>query len=126
MDAERLDRVSLLGHDWGGVHVVLRSLEHPERIERMIALDVTPPWRGRLQARHLAAPLMVSYQTLLATPILGPAAMTSGKDSYAASSGMGATRRCVGATTRSTYTPAVARAATCERELGLLPQLPHP
>ena len=44
----------------------------------MIALDVTPPWLGRLQARHLAAPLMGSYQALLATPILGPAAMTSG------------------------------------------------
>jgi pimeloyl-ACP methyl ester carboxylesterase len=78
MDAERLDRVSLLGHDWGGYTSFLLSLEHPERIARMIALDVTPPWPGRLQARHLAAPLMGSYQALLATPVLGPAAMTSG------------------------------------------------
>jgi pimeloyl-ACP methyl ester carboxylesterase len=41
MDAERLDRVSLLGHDWGGYTSFLLSLEHRERIERMIALDVT-------------------------------------------------------------------------------------
>jgi hypothetical protein len=44
----------------------------------MIALDVTPPWLGRLRPRHLAAPLMGSYQALLAAPVLGPATMTSG------------------------------------------------
>jgi pimeloyl-ACP methyl ester carboxylesterase len=78
MDAERLDRVSLLGHDWGGYTSFLLSLTHPERIERMIALDVTPPWLGRRQARHLAAPLLGSYQALLAAPVLGPATMTCG------------------------------------------------
>jgi pimeloyl-ACP methyl ester carboxylesterase len=78
MDAEGLDRVSLLGHDWGGYTSFLLSLEHPDRIERMIALDVPPPWLGRLRPRHLAAPLMGSYQALLAAPVLGPATMTSG------------------------------------------------
>ena len=78
MDAEGLDRVSLLGHDWGGYTSFLLALEHPERIERMVALDVPPPWLGRLRARHLAAPLMGSYQALLAAPVLGPAMMTSG------------------------------------------------
>jgi pimeloyl-ACP methyl ester carboxylesterase len=78
MDAEGLDRVSLLGHDWGGYTSFLLALEHPGRIERMVALDVTPPWLGRPQARHLAAPLMGSYQALLAAPVLGPATMTSG------------------------------------------------
>ena len=78
MDAEGLDRVSLLGHDWGGYTSFLLALEHPERIERMVALDVTPPWLGRLRPRHLAAPLLGSYQALLAAPVLGPATMTSG------------------------------------------------
>jgi pimeloyl-ACP methyl ester carboxylesterase len=32
MDAERLDRVNLLGHDWGGYTSFLLSLEHPERV----------------------------------------------------------------------------------------------
>jgi pimeloyl-ACP methyl ester carboxylesterase len=50
MDAERLDRVSLLGHDWGGYTSCLLSLEHPERIERVIALDVTQPWLGCTRA----------------------------------------------------------------------------
>jgi pimeloyl-ACP methyl ester carboxylesterase len=51
MDAERLDRVSLLGHDWGGYTSFLLSLEHPERIARMIALDVTPPQSARREDR---------------------------------------------------------------------------
>jgi pimeloyl-ACP methyl ester carboxylesterase len=78
MDAEGLDRVSLLGHDWGGYTSFLLALEHPQRIERIVALDVTPPWLGRLRPRHLAAPLLGSYQALLAAPVLGPATMTSG------------------------------------------------
>jgi pimeloyl-ACP methyl ester carboxylesterase len=49
MDADDLDRVSLLGHDWGGYTSFLLSLEHPERIERKVALDVAPPWLGRLR-----------------------------------------------------------------------------
>jgi len=44
MDAEGLGRVSLVGHDWGGYVAFLLALRHPERIERMVGLDIAPPW----------------------------------------------------------------------------------
>jgi pimeloyl-ACP methyl ester carboxylesterase len=38
LDAEGLDTVRLMGHDWGGFTSCLLALEHPERIQRMVAL----------------------------------------------------------------------------------------
>jgi len=78
MDAEGLHRVSLLAHDWGGYAAFVLALEHPERIERMIVLDLAPPWLGRVRPRHLGAPLLGAYQALLAAPLIGPRTMTSG------------------------------------------------
>jgi pimeloyl-ACP methyl ester carboxylesterase len=76
LDAEGLERVKLIGHDWGAFTGFLLALEHPERVERMVALDITPPWAQRPSLRQLALPLLMSYQVLLATPVLGTAAMT--------------------------------------------------
>jgi pimeloyl-ACP methyl ester carboxylesterase len=42
----------------------------------MVALDITPPWAPRPSLRQLALPLLASYQLLLATPVIGTAAMT--------------------------------------------------
>jgi pimeloyl-ACP methyl ester carboxylesterase len=80
LDAEGLDRISLIGHDWGGYAAFLLALEHPERVERLAALDIVPPWGGRTlpRPRHLALPLLASYQALLATPGVGPRTMTAG------------------------------------------------
>ena len=80
LDAEGLERVRLVGHDWGGFTAFLLAFEHPERVERLVAVDIAPP-RGGLsmpRPRHLAIPLFASYQVLLATPVVGPAALTSG------------------------------------------------
>jgi pimeloyl-ACP methyl ester carboxylesterase len=76
LDAEGLDRVKLIGHDWGAFTAFLLALERPERVERMVALDIVPPWAPRPSLRQLALPLLMSYQLLLATPVLGTAAMT--------------------------------------------------
>jgi pimeloyl-ACP methyl ester carboxylesterase len=76
LDAEALDRVKLIGHDWGAFTAFLLALERPERVERMVALDIVPPWAPRPSLRQLALPLLVSYQVLLATPVIGTAAMT--------------------------------------------------
>jgi len=78
LDAEGIERVQVVGHDWGGYTALLLALEHPERVERVLALDVAPPWGGRPSPRHLALPLAGSYQALLATPVLGPATLTRG------------------------------------------------
>ncbi len=77
LDVEDLDRVRLVGHDWGGYTAFLLALEHPERIQRMVALDITPPWRPAAQLSNLAVPLLASYQLLLATPALGQLTLTS-------------------------------------------------
>jgi pimeloyl-ACP methyl ester carboxylesterase len=77
LDHEGLDQVKIIGHDWGGYAAFLLALDHPERVERLFALDIPPPWRGHARARQLALPLLASYQALLATPRLGPAALTS-------------------------------------------------
>jgi pimeloyl-ACP methyl ester carboxylesterase len=76
LDLEGLDRVKVIGHDWGGYTAFLLALSHPERVERLLALDITPPWPGRLGPRQLALPLLASYQALLATPILGQRLLT--------------------------------------------------
>jgi pimeloyl-ACP methyl ester carboxylesterase len=77
LDAEGLDRVRVIGHDWGGYTGFLLALDHPERVERLVALDITPPWTGRPRLRHLALPALASYQVLVGTPVLGPATMTA-------------------------------------------------
>jgi pimeloyl-ACP methyl ester carboxylesterase len=78
LELEGIDRVRLIGHDWGGYAAFLLALEHPERVERLLALDITPPWRGGFRARQLALPLLASYQALLATPVLGRRVLTTG------------------------------------------------
>lgn len=77
MDAEALGQARIIGHDWGGYTAFLLALEHPDRVERMVVMDVGPPWLGRLQLRHLALPLLVTYQAVLATRNLGPRLMMS-------------------------------------------------
>jgi pimeloyl-ACP methyl ester carboxylesterase len=44
MDALRLERVRLVGHDWGGWTGFLMCLRQPQRFERYLALNITHPW----------------------------------------------------------------------------------
>jgi pimeloyl-ACP methyl ester carboxylesterase len=78
LDFEGIDRAKVIGHDWGGYAAFLLALEHPERIDRVLALDVAPPWGGRPHPRQLALPVAGSYQALLATPVLGSKTLTAG------------------------------------------------
>jgi pimeloyl-ACP methyl ester carboxylesterase len=45
LDALRLDRVKLVGHDWGGWIGFLACLRAPHRFERFLALGITHPWQ---------------------------------------------------------------------------------
>ncbi len=71
LDAEGIERAFVLGHDWGGFIGFLLAIEHPQRVARLMALDIPPPWRGKPHPRQLAIPLLASYQVLLATPGVG-------------------------------------------------------
>ncbi|MBT8203133.1 MAG: alpha/beta hydrolase [Acidimicrobiia bacterium] len=44
LDALDLERVALVGHDWGSIVAWTMALLHPERIERLVSLNV--PYRG--------------------------------------------------------------------------------
>ena len=77
LDAEGLERVRVLGHDWGAYSAFLLALGHPERIERMVTLDIVPPWRGRPQRPLRALPVLLAYQGLAAAPVLGSRTMTA-------------------------------------------------
>jgi pimeloyl-ACP methyl ester carboxylesterase len=80
LDAEGLDRVRVMGHDWGGYVAFLMALMAPDRVERLVALDIAPPWpSGSPRARHLLLPAFASYQLLVGTPVIGPRTMTSGR-----------------------------------------------
>jgi pimeloyl-ACP methyl ester carboxylesterase len=44
LDQLDLERVKLIGHDWGGWIGFLLGLRAPERFERFLALNIVPPW----------------------------------------------------------------------------------
>jgi pimeloyl-ACP methyl ester carboxylesterase len=44
LDELGLERVKLIGHDWGGWIGFLLGLRAPQRFERFLALNIVPPW----------------------------------------------------------------------------------
>jgi len=78
LDAEGLDRVTLVAHDWGGYAAFLAALDHPERFERMVVLDIAPPWGSKLHAGQLLLPVFASYQVAISTPVVGQRLLRSG------------------------------------------------
>src|SRR5262245_17781867 len=44
LDALGLERVKIIGHDWGGWTTMLLGLDQPERIERMMVVCAPHPW----------------------------------------------------------------------------------
>jgi pimeloyl-ACP methyl ester carboxylesterase len=71
LDAMDIDRIRLVGHDWGGWIGFLLALRRPERIRQLVALNVPPPW-PRVTPRTLVAARHFSYQLVLASPLVGP------------------------------------------------------
>jgi pimeloyl-ACP methyl ester carboxylesterase len=53
LDALGLQKVRLMGHDWGGMVTLLLAQHHPGRLERAIVLDVPPPWDATPDPRRL-------------------------------------------------------------------------
>lgn len=69
LDALELDRVRLVGHDWGawtGFHVCLRR---PERISHYLALNMLHPWP--LHRRLVPQSWRFWYTAVLEQPLLG-------------------------------------------------------
>jgi len=77
LDAEGIDSVSVVGHDWGGFTAFLLGIEHPDRVERIVNLDITPPWMPPPNPLHALLPAVGTYAVAVATPVIGPLLMTT-------------------------------------------------
>lgn len=68
LDALGLDRVQLVGHDWGGFAAFLAALKAPQRFSGLLALSILHPWprTGRPDPRRLAR---LYYQAVVASPV---------------------------------------------------------
>ena len=67
LDALGLERVRLIGHDWGAWIGFLLCLHQRERVERFVACNIVPPW----PSRDPRAPLdlwRLSYQAARSLP----------------------------------------------------------
>ncbi len=70
LDALGIDRVDLVGHDWGGVVGFLVCLEHPDRVAHFVPMNTGHVWpKGGIGV--LAALPGFAYQGLLASPGIG-------------------------------------------------------
>ncbi len=68
LDTLRIERVTWVGHDWGGWTGFLAALRAPDRFERMLALCIPHPWVGASLSR-LA--VLLSYQGPISLPFVG-------------------------------------------------------
>jgi pimeloyl-ACP methyl ester carboxylesterase len=69
LDELGIERVKLVGHDWGGWIGFLLCLRAPQRFERFFALNILPPWTtARAMAPHL---WRFWYQWLILSPGIG-------------------------------------------------------
>ncbi len=71
LDALEVDRVNLVGHDWGGVIGFLVCLDHPGRVERFVPMNTGHVW-PTLSLKGVPKQLVgMTYQGALASPVLG-------------------------------------------------------
>jgi pimeloyl-ACP methyl ester carboxylesterase len=76
LDAEGLDQVRLIGHDWGGWTGYLLCLKAPDRFSQYLALNIPPPW---VNPRNVVPEMWrFLYQAVIATPGLGYRLHTKG------------------------------------------------
>jgi pimeloyl-ACP methyl ester carboxylesterase len=77
LDALELERVRLIGHDWGGYVGFLLCIRRPERFERFVALNTGHPF-APVDLRTLSVMWRFWYQWMIATPVLGRAVVRGG------------------------------------------------
>jgi len=67
LDVLNLERICLVGHDWGGWVGFLVCLRAPDRVSRYVALNIPHPFQ-RLDLRLLGASWRFWYQLVIAFP----------------------------------------------------------
>lgn len=74
LDVLGLDRVGLVGHDWGGWTSFLAALRAPERFSGLLALGIPHPWQTPSVGRALQSWRML-YQVALSQPVVSERAL---------------------------------------------------
>jgi pimeloyl-ACP methyl ester carboxylesterase len=70
LDRLGLQRVRIVGHDWGGWIAFLACMTAPERFERALVLGISPPF-GRPSPRMLLDLWRFAYMLAIAAPAVG-------------------------------------------------------
>jgi pimeloyl-ACP methyl ester carboxylesterase len=73
MDAMGLDRVRLIGHDWGGLAGLLLCLRVPDRVRGYLVMNTGHPW-SEVRGRPALQTWRLWYQGVLSMPLVGQAA----------------------------------------------------
>jgi pimeloyl-ACP methyl ester carboxylesterase len=73
LDALGIDKVRLAGHDWGGFAGFLVAMIAPERVDRFMPFNITPPWldpRPFNPISALKALSRIGYQVTMSAPVI--------------------------------------------------------
>ena len=71
LDTLGIEKVRLAGHDWGGFAGFLVAMIAPERVDRFLVFNITPPWLDPRPFNLFAALKALSrlgYQVVMSTP----------------------------------------------------------
>ncbi|WP_194410958.1 alpha/beta fold hydrolase [Microbacterium cremeum] len=86
LDELGLDRIDLVAHDWSALVGFDLCLEHPDRVRRYVAIAVPAPYLRMSRALMiglLKAMPHLWFQWAIATPALGPALLSGGRQRLA-------------------------------------------
>jgi len=72
LDELGLDRVRLMGHDWGAMTGFLACIREPERFDRFLALSIAPPFPSNQGPKALLQAWRLYYQLPLTLPLIAP------------------------------------------------------
>lgn len=78
LDALELDRVRVIGHDFGGILAYQLCLRHPTRVVRYLALSTPPPYLS-FEPRWLTVMWRLWFQPVIAAPVVGPFLLSRGR-----------------------------------------------
>ncbi len=82
LDALELDRVHVIGHDWGALLGFQLAFRHPERVRSLLSLATPHPYI-RLKVSMLREMWRLWFQPVVATPGLGPRLIGHGRQRLA-------------------------------------------